>query len=155
MYALSDTHFVITWVIFQFCLALKKIIRPWKGLEFCDRNVVWTLIFVQGELFFLRLKHCVIKTNNNNTAFISAPLFLDIVAIQRRRPVCNQICVCRRRVAEHLEKALPNLETLILTNNSIHELGDLDVLSTITSLRVIRWGCVLYTVVGFTELISR
>ena len=58
--------------------------------------------------------------------------------------VCNHIGVCRRRVAEHLEKALPNLETLILTNNSIHELGDLDVLSTITSLRVIRCGCVLH-----------
>ncbi|KAK2194091.1 hypothetical protein NP493_2g03045 [Ridgeia piscesae] len=41
------------------------------------------------------------------------------------------------RIAEHLEEALPNLETLILTNNSIHELGDLDILSTVTSLRVI------------------
>ncbi|KAI0224234.1 U2 small nuclear ribonucleoprotein A' [Lamellibrachia satsuma] len=41
------------------------------------------------------------------------------------------------RIAEHLEEALPNLETLILTNNSIHELGDLDVLATVTSLRVI------------------
>ena len=44
MYALSDTHFVINRVFFPILFSLEKTIRPWKGLEFCDRNVVWTLV---------------------------------------------------------------------------------------------------------------
>ena len=39
---------------------------------------------------------------------------------------------------EHLEESLPNLGSLILTNNSIQELGDLDNLSTIKSLHTLR-----------------
>jgi len=39
------------------------------------------------------------------------------------------------RVGENLENSLPFLERLILTNNSISELGDLDVLHTVTSLK--------------------
>lgn len=38
------------------------------------------------------------------------------------------------RIAEHLEQNLPNLDTLILTGNNIQELGDLDVLSSVTTL---------------------
>jgi len=39
------------------------------------------------------------------------------------------------RLGEGLENSLPFLERLILTNNSISELGDLDVLHTVTSLK--------------------
>ncbi|XP_075714380.1 U2 small nuclear ribonucleoprotein A' [Rhinoderma darwinii] len=42
----------------------------------------------------------------------------------------NRIC----RVGEGLEQVLPNLTELILTNNSIMELGDLDNLSTLKNL---------------------
>lgn len=38
------------------------------------------------------------------------------------------------RIGEHLEQNLPNLDTLILTGNNIQELGDLDVLSSVTTL---------------------
>lgn len=38
------------------------------------------------------------------------------------------------RISENLEVNLPNLESLILTNNSVQELGDLDNLSTISTL---------------------
>lgn len=41
------------------------------------------------------------------------------------------------RVAEHLEECLPSLESLILTNNNIQELGDLDNLTSIKTLRVL------------------
>nr|XP_025043600.1 U2 small nuclear ribonucleoprotein A' isoform X2 [Pelodiscus sinensis] len=42
----------------------------------------------------------------------------------------NRIC----RIGEGLEQALPNLQEIILTNNSIVELGELDPLATIKSL---------------------
>ncbi|KAM4746929.1 U2 small nuclear ribonucleoprotein A' [Rhinophrynus dorsalis] len=42
----------------------------------------------------------------------------------------NRIC----RIGEGLEKVLPNLTELILTNNSIMELGDLDNLATVKCL---------------------
>ncbi|KAM9313468.1 U2 small nuclear ribonucleoprotein A' [Gastrophryne carolinensis] len=42
----------------------------------------------------------------------------------------NRVC----RIAEGLEHVLPNLTELILTNNSILELGDLDNLSTLKKL---------------------
>ncbi|XP_005990198.1 U2 small nuclear ribonucleoprotein A' [Latimeria chalumnae] len=42
----------------------------------------------------------------------------------------NRIC----RIGEGLEQALPNLRELILTSNSIQELGDLDPLASIKSL---------------------
>lgn len=38
------------------------------------------------------------------------------------------------RVCEHLEEHLPNLESLVLTNNGLQELGDLDNLSTVKNL---------------------
>jgi len=38
------------------------------------------------------------------------------------------------RVGDHLETNLPNLETIILTNNNIQELGDLDCLASIKQL---------------------
>lgn len=41
------------------------------------------------------------------------------------------------RIAEHLEETLPNLESIILTNNSIQELGDVDTLSSVKSLTTI------------------
>lgn len=41
------------------------------------------------------------------------------------------------RVHENLEENLPNLETIILTNNNLQELGDLDALSTIKTLRTL------------------
>ena len=39
------------------------------------------------------------------------------------------------RIGENLEKSIPFLERLILTNNSLSELGDIDVLHTVTSLK--------------------
>ncbi|KAG8183706.1 hypothetical protein JTE90_014681 [Oedothorax gibbosus] len=45
----------------------------------------------------------------------------------------NRIC----RIGENLEVSLPNLESLILTNNHIQELGDLDPLSTLKNLRTL------------------
>ena len=39
------------------------------------------------------------------------------------------------RIADNLEEQLPSLETLILTNNTIGNLGDLDALSTVKTLR--------------------
>lgn len=42
----------------------------------------------------------------------------------------NRLC----RIGENLEQSLPNLRELVLTNNSIQELGDLDPLATVKSL---------------------
>lgn len=39
-----------------------------------------------------------------------------------------------RRIAEGLGEVIPNLETLILTNNHIQELGDLDPLAELPKL---------------------
>lgn len=39
------------------------------------------------------------------------------------------------RVSENLEEYLPNLETIVLTNNLIQDLGDLDPLATVKTLR--------------------
>lgn len=44
-----------------------------------------------------------------------------------------------RRIGEHLEQNLPNLDTLILTGNNVQELGDLDVLSSVTTLTTLRY----------------
>lgn len=41
------------------------------------------------------------------------------------------------RIGEELEQSLPNLESLILTNNSIQELGDLEPLSTFRYLQTL------------------
>ena len=43
---------------------------------------------------------------------------------------------------EHLESVLPNLETLILTNNNIEDLTEVDHLKTIKSLRSLRFAIV-------------
>ncbi|XP_022659760.1 U2 small nuclear ribonucleoprotein A'-like [Varroa jacobsoni] len=43
----------------------------------------------------------------------------------------NRIC----RITENLEEQLPSLESLIMTNNQIQNLGDLDSLATVKSLR--------------------
>jgi len=42
----------------------------------------------------------------------------------------NRIC----RFGENLQECLPNLESIILTNNHIQELGDIDPLTTVKSL---------------------
>ncbi|KAF6030217.1 SNRPA1 [Bugula neritina] len=42
------------------------------------------------------------------------------------------------RIGEHLEESVPNIESIILTNNNMQELGDLDVLSTLPKLEVLR-----------------
>lgn len=42
------------------------------------------------------------------------------------------------RIGENLEESIPNTESIILTNNSMQELGDLDVLSTLPNLRTLR-----------------
>jgi U2 small nuclear ribonucleoprotein A' len=42
-----------------------------------------------------------------------------------------QIC---RRIAEGLGEVIPNLETLVLTNNHLQELGDLDPLAEFSKL---------------------
>jgi len=49
-----------------------------------------------------------------------------------------------RRIGEHLEQNLPNLDTLILTGNNLQELGDLDVLSSVTTLTTIRFNKSVY-----------
>ncbi|XP_028038262.1 U2 small nuclear ribonucleoprotein A' isoform X3 [Bombyx mandarina] len=41
------------------------------------------------------------------------------------------------RIGENLEHYIPNLESVILTNNNISELGDLDPLSTLPKLRTL------------------
>lgn len=41
------------------------------------------------------------------------------------------------RIGEHLEQNLPNLDTLILTGNNIQELGDLDALASVSTLRTL------------------
>ncbi|XP_033108611.1 U2 small nuclear ribonucleoprotein A'-like [Anneissia japonica] len=49
----------------------------------------------------------------------------------------NRVC----RIGENLEESLPRLETLILTNNNMQELGDLDTLvsvKTLTCLSLLR-----------------
>jgi len=43
----------------------------------------------------------------------------------------NRIC----RIADHLEEQLPSLDSLIFTNNNIANLGDLDPLATVGTLR--------------------
>jgi len=55
-----------------------------------------------------------------------------------------------RRIGEHLEKNLPNLDTLILTGNNIQELGDLDVLSSVTTLTTLRFSgfCLVESVIS-------
>ena len=42
-----------------------------------------------------------------------------------------------RRIGEHLEEVLPALDSVILTNNSIQELGDIDNLSTVKTLTTV------------------
>ncbi|XP_054716223.1 U2 small nuclear ribonucleoprotein A'-like [Uloborus diversus] len=42
----------------------------------------------------------------------------------------NRVC----RIGENLQECLPQLDTLVLTNNHIQELGDIDPLSTIETL---------------------
>jgi U2 small nuclear ribonucleoprotein A' len=41
------------------------------------------------------------------------------------------------RIGEHLEQNLPSLDTLILTNNNIQELGDIDALASVTNLETL------------------
>ncbi|KAM9317590.1 U2 small nuclear ribonucleoprotein A' [Pholidichthys leucotaenia] len=45
----------------------------------------------------------------------------------------NRIC----RIGENLEQCLPSLTELVLTNNSIQDLGDLDPLATVKSLKLL------------------
>ena len=45
----------------------------------------------------------------------------------------NRIC----RFGEHLEESLPNLATLVLTNNNIQELADIETLSSVKTLGLI------------------
>lgn len=42
-----------------------------------------------------------------------------------------------RRIAEGLEESLPNLESIILTGNSIAELGDIDALAKLPHLHTL------------------
>jgi hypothetical protein len=51
--------------------------------------------------------------------------------------------VCRR-IADGLEQGIPNLETLVLTNNGLQELGDLDALESLKNLKYIRFALVLF-----------
>ena len=48
------------------------------------------------------------------------------------------LVLCFSRIGEDLEECLPNLESLILTNNSLQELGDLDTLATLKNLKYLR-----------------
>lgn len=41
------------------------------------------------------------------------------------------------RIAEHLEESLPYLESLIVTNNNLTELGDIDPLATVKTLHTV------------------
>lgn len=48
-----------------------------------------------------------------------------------------------RRIGEDLHECLPNLESLVLSNNSMTELGDLDPLSNLKSLQHLRYEFLL------------
>lgn len=50
-----------------------------------------------------------------------------------------------RRIGEHLEESVASIESIILTNNSMQELGDLDVLSTLPKLETLRYLLYLYS----------
>lgn len=50
----------------------------------------------------------------------------------------NSVFSCRR-IAEGLEQGIPNLETLVLTNNGLQELGDLDGLESLKNLKYLRY----------------
>ncbi|XP_067945091.1 U2 small nuclear ribonucleoprotein A'-like isoform X1 [Watersipora subatra] len=43
------------------------------------------------------------------------------------------------RIGENLEESIPNIESIILTNNNMQELGDLDVLATLPNLECLRY----------------
>ena len=43
-----------------------------------------------------------------------------------------------RRVGENLGEVIPSINTLVLTNNNIHELGDIDPLASLTKLEHLR-----------------
>lgn len=53
-------------------------------------------------------------------------------------PWYEYICYDFRRIGEHLEEQVPNLEMLILTNNNIQDLVDLDNLATNKNLKYLR-----------------
>ena len=53
--------------------------------------------------------------------------------------ICWYRCLCVSRIGDHLEANLPSLDTLILTGNNIQELGDLDQLSSVTTLTTLRY----------------
>lgn len=47
--------------------------------------------------------------------------------------------ICCSRIGERLEESLPYVETLILTNNGLQELGDLDNLGSLKTLQHLRY----------------
>ena len=54
-----------------------------------------------------------------------------------------EVCDCVRRIADHLEKNLPNLDTLILTGNNLQELCDIDALASVTNLTTLRFATLI------------
>ena len=62
----------------------------------------------------------------------AAYVIFQMLFFERLRFVC-------RRIGENLEESVPNIESVILTNNSMQELGDLDVLSTLPKLETLRY----------------
>lgn len=54
-----------------------------------------------------------------------------------------ELSLACRRIGEDLHECLPNLESLVLSNNSMTELGDLDPLSNLKSLQHLRYEFLL------------
>ena len=68
---------------------------------------------------------------------VSLPRFGLFIVLADKNDITLH-CICSR-LGEGLEENLPNLESIILTNNSIQELGDLDNLASVTSLTTLRY----------------
>lgn len=62
-----------------------------------------------------------------------------VFRMSSRRDVCWLLLICYSRIGENLQESLPSLESLILTNNMMQELGDLDPLIPLKKLQYLRW----------------
>lgn len=70
---------------------------------------------------------CIDFSDNDIKKLESFPLLKRLKMILLNN---NRVC----RFEEHLEESLPQLDTLILTNNNVQELVDIDPLSTVMTL---------------------
>lgn len=64
-----------------------------------------------------------------------------------------ELSLACRRIGEDLHECLPNLESLVLSNNSMTELGDLDPLSNLKSLQHLRYEFLLSDWLRFRKIL--